>query len=368
MTNYGTKASGLRAIPEGNRIVCDGQKDPVCLDAIPGAHKHFGETEMLFDVLVKKLDCEAIGVNPHHFGLGHVEIVGDEKPALSSSEFGDKNHHRSYAGEKDLFLGDLKAFLFCDANGFVFPRSLCQVTRRNLFVVHKEKSIPLDRTKKDPAGFLNGIENGSARIPDIHHYRQTFWKEIETSFEDFSGQLDFAFEGSDGTTFLGLVTPNGPGQTLGTRLENGCHGTQAANGTMDTVMDTDSFDMLAISRATRIVENHDRFWVARHFGQLFLVFFFQTLGRFGGMLNEMMKPLGILFQLRGNFPDRTEFDQKNQSKKIDQKVLSLRLGQNFQEMPKIGRNLFRELFSHGFRALRGLVSIGDFGRKPFCFQ
>jgi len=369
MTNHGAKASALRAIPQGNRIVCDHQKDPVCLDAIPGAHKHFGKAEMLFDVLVEEFDREAIGVETHHFGFGHVEIVGNKKPAFSSFELGDKDQHQPDSREKDFFLGDLKPLLFGDANGFVFPRSLCQVTRRNLFAVRKEETISFDRTKKSPACLLNRVEDRGAGIPDIHDHGQSTREEMETFFENCSGQFDFAFEGIRSTAFLGAVAANGPSQTLLTGFENRCYGTQATNRSMDAVMDSNSLDMLAVSGTRRIVENQARFFGIDSLCQVLLVFFLQTLGSLCRMLNEMMKALGVLAQLRGNFPDRSEFDQRNQSEQINQKVLSLRLRQNLQEMSKIGRNLFRELFSHGFRVLRlrGLVSIGDFGRKPFCF-
>jgi hypothetical protein len=46
----------------------------------------------------------------------------------------------------------------------------------------------------------------------------------------------------------------------------------------------------------------------------------------------------------------------------------LRLGQNLQEMFQTGRNYFRAMFAHGLRVLRGLVSIGDFDRKPFYLK
>jgi hypothetical protein len=37
-------------------------------------------------------------------------------------------------------------------------------------------------------------------------------------------------------------------------------------------------------------------------------------------------------------------------------------------LAETGRNLFRALFAHGLRVLRGLVSIGDFDRKPFYLK
>jgi hypothetical protein len=46
----------------------------------------------------------------------------------------------------------------------------------------------------------------------------------------------------------------------------------------------------------------------------------------------------------------------------------LRLGQHLQEMFQTGRNYFRAMFAHGLRVLRGLVSIGDFDRKPFYLK
>jgi hypothetical protein len=83
----------------------------------------------------------------------------------------------------------------------------------------------------------------------------------------------------------------------------------------------------------------------------------------------MMKPLGVaLPQLRSDFPDRSELHHPNQAHEVNQKVLSLGLGQSLQETSQIRRSLFREFFSHGFRVLLALAGIGDFDRKPFYFQ
>jgi len=369
MTNHGAKASGFRAIPQGNRVVCDGQKDPVCLDTLPGAHKHLGETEMLFDVLVKEFDRETLRVKPHHFGLRHIEIVGHEKPAFSSFELGDKDQHRPHVREKSLFLCGLKPLLFGDANGLVFPRSLCQVTRRKLLAIHEKEPVGFDRRKESPACGLNGVEDRGARIPDIHEDGQTPGKAVETLLEDFPGEFHFAFESFGRTAFLGAVSPDRPGQRLGASLQNRRHGTEAPNRTMNRVMVADAFDVFALPGTRRIVQNHEGFFAAGSLGQLSLMLFFQALGRLGRVLDEVMKTLRVaLAQLRGDFPDRSEFHKPNQAREINQKVLFLRLGQNFQEWAEIRRNLFWEMFSHGFRVLRGLVSIGDFDRKPFCFQ
>jgi hypothetical protein len=49
-------------------------------------------------------------------------------------------------------------------------------------------------------------------------------------------------------------------------------------------------------------------------------------------------------------------------------VFDLGFRQNPQEISQSGRCFLREKFSHGFRALLGLDSIGDFGRKPFVLK
>ena len=69
--------------------------------------------------------------------------------------------------------------------------------------------------------------------------------------------------------------------------------------------------------------------------------------------------------LGGNLPDRTELHKPDQSDKIDQQVGSLRLGNGSQKISETRRNFSGNNCSHGFRALLGLVSKGDFGRKPF---
>ena len=368
MTNHVAKASGIGAIPQGDRVVCETEKNPVCLDAIPGAHKHFGETEMLFDILVKELDREAFGVKTHHFEFGHIEVVGNKESAFSSFELGDKDQRRSYSREKGLFFGDLKSFLFGAADGLVFPRSLCQVTRRNLFAVHEKESISFDRTKESPASFLNRIQNGRTRIPGIHHHGQSSGKKVERLFEDFSGQLDFAFESFGSTVFLGLVPPNRPAQALGACLENGRHSTQPPDGPMNTMVKTGAFDMLAVSGARGVVQNHDCFFGLYGFGQLSLIVFPQALGRLCRMLNEMMKSLRVSVQLRGDFPNRTELHKPDQTCEVNQEVTPLRFAQNLQELTQIGRNLFRAFLAHGFRALLAVAGIGDFGRKPFYLR
>ena len=368
MTNHLAEASGIRTIPKGDRVVGDAQKDPVCLDAIPGAHKHFGETEMLFDVLVKELDREAFGVKTHHFGFGHVEVVGD-KESGSLPGLGDKDEHGTDPGEIDFLLGNPKPFLFGDANSLVSPRSLCQVTRRKLLSVSDEESIRLDSRKESPAGFLNRIEDRGTAVPDIHDDGESLGESPQGPFENFPCQFDLAFESCLRATLLGPVAPNRPTQPLGTDFEDGGHRTQSSNRSVDRVMKPDPFDLLAVPGTRRVVQNHDRFLGFERLGQLPLVFFFQNVGSLRRVLQKMMKAVGIpMTKLASDFLNRTEFDKPGQTDQVNQKVLSLRFGQNLQERSQIGRNLFRAFCAHGFRALLALPGIGDFGRKPFCLK
>ena len=73
MANLLTKTFHPRFREQGDEVVGDRENRPVCLDAIPRTHKHLPEAQVLFDVLVKGLDGEALRINPCHLGFGHVE-------------------------------------------------------------------------------------------------------------------------------------------------------------------------------------------------------------------------------------------------------------------------------------------------------
>ena len=80
MTNHLTKTPGSVPVPQGNQVVGDPDKSPVCLDAVPGTHKDLAKSEVLLDVLVKGLDPDPLKVKRDHLRFGHLEVVGDKKP------------------------------------------------------------------------------------------------------------------------------------------------------------------------------------------------------------------------------------------------------------------------------------------------
>src|SRR3989338_400271 len=93
MTNHLTKASGSVPVPQGDQVVGDPDKSPVCLDSIPGTHKDLAESEMLLDVLVEGLDPDPLKVQRDHLRFGHLEIVGDKEPDTVLPGSGNKQKH-----------------------------------------------------------------------------------------------------------------------------------------------------------------------------------------------------------------------------------------------------------------------------------
>ena len=71
MTNLLTEAFEAFWSRQGDQVVSDHDKGPVCLDALPRTHKHVAEGQMLFDVLVKDLDSKTLTVKTDHFRFVH---------------------------------------------------------------------------------------------------------------------------------------------------------------------------------------------------------------------------------------------------------------------------------------------------------
>ena len=105
MTNLSPKTFQSRLGGQSDEVVGDRKNRPVCLDALPGSHKHFAETQMLFDVLVKGLDGKALSVNLDHLGSGHFQIVGD-KETISIAHAGDEKLDLSDAGQPNDMRSD----------------------------------------------------------------------------------------------------------------------------------------------------------------------------------------------------------------------------------------------------------------------
>lgn len=368
MTNHLTKTPGFVSIPQGNRVVSDRKEGPVCLDAVPRSHKHFPESEMLLDVLMEGFDPDALKIKQNHLRFGHFEIVGNKKPGAVLG-FGDKKQDSADLGQMDQELGDPKPFLFGSADGFVLSRPLGQAAHRCFSSPDFHDSVSLDGSKECPACLNNRVENRSASIPGIHQDGQRNAEFPNGLGKNLDSDLDFAFEGSFGTTAFGPVTPYRPDKTPGTYFDNACDSTQAPDKTVGSVMNSEAFDFLALSGARGIVDNQQRLRIVRRLCDLLLIGGLKPLDLFGRGFQKLMQTIRVVISKDGrNLPDRSEFDKPNHPCQIDREVFSLGLAQGAQATSQIRRNFFREIFSHGFRVLLALVGIGDFDRKPFYLK
>ena len=368
MTNHLAKASGFVSVPQGNRVVGDRKEGPVCLDAVPGAHKHFPESEMLLDVLMEGFDPDALKIKLNHLRFGHFEIVGNKKSGTVLG-FGDEKQDRADLGQMDKELGYPEAFLFGSADSSVFSRPLGQAAHRCFSSPDFHDPVSFDGGKKCPSCLNNRIENGSAGIPSIHQDCQRDAEFSNGLRKNLDGDLDFALETSLRATAFGSVTPYAPYKTLGAHFDNACDGTQAADKSVGSVMNSDAFDFLALSGTRGVVDNQQRFRCVRRLRDLLLIGFLKPFDLFGRGFQKLMKAVGVVISKDGcNLPDRSEFDKPDHPCQINQEIFSLRLAQGTQATAQIRRNFFREMFSHGFRVLLAFVGIGDFDRKPFYLK
>lgn len=368
MTNHLTKTSGPVSIPQGDQVVGDPDKGPVCLDSVPGAHKDLAESEMLLDVLVEGFDPDPLEVKRDHLRFGHFEVVGNKEPnAVFGS--GNKQKDGSDLGQMDRELGHAKAFFPGSTDCFRFPRFLGQVTEGSFLSVDLHKTVSLDRGQKCPLGLNNKIENRSAGIPGIHQDRGFDRQGLDRLGKDFYSQLDFALEDPIGAGFLGTIPPDRPKETLGPDLENTRHGAKTPDEAIGAMMDTRSLDFLSLPRAGSIVYDQERILPGACCGHLPLVFALKFPDFLWRSFQELMKTIGIFApELRGNLADRSEFYKPDQTDQINQQIRPLRPGNGSQEMRETGRNFSGNIGSHGFRVLLGCDSIGDFDRKPFYLR
>jgi hypothetical protein len=370
MTNLLTKPLARAWSRQGDQVVSDRGKSPVCLGALPGAHKHMVEGQMLFDVLVEDLDSKTLAVELDHLKFGHVQIVGDQKSHFFGPAFGNKEKHSSHLGQPDEFLCDLEFSFLGKLDGFVSPRSLGQVTDDDFLAADFQDTIALERRNESPACFYNRIEDRGAGVPTVDKDRYRSAELILKTRENVDCQLDFALESSLGTKAFGLITANRPSQTLSCAFQNASHGALAFDQPGGRMMDADSLNLLAFPSAGRIVDDRQNFLapVGRRSDQS-LIGFFEALPFLGRAIEKALKIVGQpLGKLSGDFAGRMKLDQPDETDEVEKEMFDLGFAQNVQETAEHSRNLFREKFSHGFRVLLGLVSIGDFDRKPFCFQ
>ena len=369
MANHLTKTPGSVPVPQGDQVIGDPDKGPVCLDSVPGTHKDLAKSEVLLDVLVESLDPDPLEVKCDHLCFGHREVVGDKEPDTVLLGSGNKQKNSSDFWQLNLEFGHAKASLFGSTDRFVFSRSLGQVTKRNFLSVDLHKTVSLDRGQKRPFGLNNKIENRSAGIPGIHQDRRFDRQGSDGLGQDFDGQLDFALEGSRFASSLGTISPDCPKETLSSDLENARDSAKSPDEAVGPVVNTKPLDLLSFSRAGSIVEDQERVFSGTRCGYLALVFalkfsIFLRRGR-----HELMKAIGVLLTvLRGDLPNRAEFHKPDQADKVNQQIGSLRLADSSQEIRETRRNFSGNIGSHGFRALLGLVSKGDFGRKPFYLK
>ena len=368
MTNHLAKTSGFVSIPQGDRVVSDPKNGPVCLDPVPGAHKHFSKAKMLFGVLMKGFDPDSLQINGHHLRFGHFQVVGDKEsgPVLA---FGNKKQHGSDLGQVDQKPGHAKPPLLRSSNGFVFSRSLCQAAERSFPSVHFDNTVSFGGGKKRPSGLNNKVENRGTSVPGIHQDGKWGSNFLDGPGKDFDCNLNFALESTLGRSAFGTVSSYGPDKTLVSGFEDAGNRTKTFDETVGTVVNAEAFDFLSFPGRGRIVENKQRVVVLWHVADLTLVFLLETLDFLGGSLQELVKAVGIVVsKFAGDFPNRTEFHQPNQADQINQKIDSLRFVYTPQESQKIRRNFLGCFLAHGFRALLAFAGIGDFGRKPFYLR
>ena len=128
MTNLLTETFAMFWSRQGEQVVSDHDKSPVCLDALPGTHKHVAEGQVLLDVLVKDFDSKALPVKRDHLRFCHLQVVGDQEPGFCCPALGDKHKHGADLGQMDDSFCNPKLSFSGNTNGLVSPRSLGQVT------------------------------------------------------------------------------------------------------------------------------------------------------------------------------------------------------------------------------------------------
>lgn len=370
MTNLLTKPLEMLGNRQGNQVVGDHDKSPVCLDALPRAHKDVAEGQVLFDVLVEDFDSKALPVKPDHLGFAHMKVVGNQESGFLDSSFGDKQKHGSNLGQMDDSFGDLELSLLGNTNGHVSPRSLGQVTDDGLFAVHFQNTVALDRGHESPACFDNRNKDRSAGIPAVHEHGYGGMNRATEILKDLLRQLNFAFEFALGARGFGPIASHGPAQPLTGDLQNTSHRTLALDQTIGGVVNAQAFDLFAFSGTGRIVD-HDKQLrdLVGPVSQKILVGLLKPLLFLWRTIEETLQVVGKrLGNLRGDFSSGMKLDQPDQPHQVNLAMFDLGLAQDPQENLEDRRNFVRDKCSHGFCALLGCDSIGDFGRKPFSLK
>ena len=371
MTNHLAKASGFRSIPQGNRVVGNHDERPVCLDAVPGAHKHLSKSEMLFNVLMEGFDPDPLQIKLHHLRLGHLQAVGYKEPRPILHRSGDKEEYSSDLGQRDQTFCHPKLSFLGSLDGCKPPHSLRQVSERSSPSIHFHDSVSFDSGKECPSGCLNQIEYRSAGIPAVHQDHKRHTEFLNGFFQNLLCDLDLALEGCKlGASAFGSVTLNGPNQACSPCLENRCYGAQTLDKSIRSMMNSNPFYFLPIPWRRCVVQNEKRRFGIIPLGQLTLVFVSKFLDLLGRCFDKLVQAVCIaVSKLSCNLPDRAELHNPDKSDQVNEEINPLGLRENSQEPGKIGRNFVGCFFAHGFHAaLLALHGIGDFGWKPFVLK
>ena len=369
MTNFLAKPLEAFSSRQSDQIVCDHGKRPVCLNALPGAHKHLAERQMLLDLLVKGLDPEPLLVQSHGLGLGHSQIVGDQKSGFGSCSFGNEQGHDPDLGQENDQLGNLEPLFFGGTDGLVLSRSLGQVTDDLFDTVDLHVTVSFDGRNKRSSRSRDEIENGRAGIPAVHKNGKGDVESFAKRSQDALCQIDFALKGAVGTRSFGAISANIPTKPLAMNFDHTSDSALSFDQSIAGMMNSNAFDFGAFSLAGGIVDNHESFCRHGALCQPVLAGRGDVSDIPGACIEKALKIVGCGFEAAfGDLSGRMEFDKHDQSDQIAQEVLSLGLAQDSQENRQIRRNFSGNIRSHGFRALLGLDSKGVFGRKPFYLK
>ena len=370
MTDVLTKPLEAFSSRQGDQVVRDHGKRPVCLNALPGAHKHLTERQMLLDLLVKGLDPKPLLVQSHDLRLGHGQIVGDQKSGLGSCALGNEERHHSDLGQENDQLGHLEPLFSGGTDGLVISRSLGQVTDDLFDAVDLHVTIPFDGCDESSPRSRDEIENRRAGIPAVHESDEWSVDPLAERSQDCFCQIDFALESSLGTRRLGAVTTDIPTEPLSPDSDNTSHGALSFDEAVAGMMDPDTLDRWSLSLAGGIVDDDEGFFGSAVLRQPVLTGCSDMPNISGPSVEKSLKIVGSYLEITlGDLPRGVELDKPDQSDEIPQKVFPLGFAQESQENRKIGRNFLGCTFAHGFHVdLLALHGIGDFGWKPFYLK
>ena len=370
MTDFLAKPLEAFSSRQGDQVVGDHGKRPVCLNALPGAHEHLPEGQVLFDLLVKGLDPEPLLVQSHGSRLGHGQIVRNQKSGLGSCAFGNKERHHPDLWQKNDQLGHLEPLFPGGADGLVLSRSLGQVTDDLLDAIDLYVTVSLDGCDVNPSRSRDEIDNRGTGIPAVHKGNERSADLFAERSQNRLGQIDFALESTLGASCLGTIAPDVPTEPLTMNPDNAGHGALSLDKAIARMMNTDTLDCRALSLHGSIVDDEQSFFEGARCCQPILAGRSDTGNISGTSVEKSLKIVGSGVEVTvGDLPRRVKLDQTNQSDEITQKVFSLGFAQETQENRKIRRNFFGRSFASGFQAvLLALRGIGDFGWKPFYLK